>query len=448
MTSPSTVVRVQGNHTSEDYFVNGDSSQHILVLQPAVEEGEAPMQLEAGEDKLAQLTAMGYDERTAADALVHANGDVQAAIARLTAMPHAAPEPAPVPEGPRSEVATLESWARLDRFQVRDRSYRMKIRMGELDASVSRVAAGACQVKLADFEVIKMLGTGANAFAYLAKCRAGGRLDAHQDMMVVLKVIHKFKQAGGAELGATSSSIDKVFVENVKKEASGPSFAEFRDNIVHVLGVFMDDALELNEYRDLDPDGDFMDPRTAFIVMPLFAGGDLDGMLEKCKEQGTSLDETTILDYAIQMIDAVVKLLKHGNSHRDLKADNIFFTGNKKCLALADFGELGPVQLEYKDGVSPGGASGNYAPEVTNAIAGVTAGHVTRVVIDYSKNDIFAVGKMIYKMVMADKDAEPWPGAIPVRDRTAGNMTRIPQGKCSPGLKRESHKGARLHQST
>ena len=305
--------------------------------------------------------------------------------------------------------------------------------MGELDASVSRVAAGACQVKLADFEVIKMLGTGANAFAYLAKCRAGGRLDAHTDMMVVLKVIHKFKQAGGAELGATSSSIDKVFVENVKKEASGPSFDEFRDNIVHVLGVFMDDALELKEYRDLDPDGDFMDPRTAFIVMPLFAGGDLEGMLKKCKEQGTSLDESTILDYATQMIDAVVKLLKHGNSHRDLKADNIFFTGNHKDLALADFGELGPVQLEYKDGVSPGGASGNYAPEVANAISGLADG--ASVNIDYSKNDVFALGKIIYLMVMGDKDAEPWPDAIPVQDRTAANMTRIPEGKCSPGLK-------------
>ena len=95
MTSPSTVVRVQGNRTSEDYFVNGDSSQHILVLQPAVEEGEAPMQLESGEDNLAQLTAMGYDERTATDALVHSNGDVQAAIAHLTDSPQQAAGTAP-----------------------------------------------------------------------------------------------------------------------------------------------------------------------------------------------------------------------------------------------------------------------------------------------------------------------------------------------------------------
>ena len=94
MTSPSTVVRVQGNRAYEDYFVNGDSVQQILVLQPAVEEGEAPMQLESGEDNLAQLTAMGYDERTATDALVHSNGDVQAAIAHLTDSPQPPPQEA------------------------------------------------------------------------------------------------------------------------------------------------------------------------------------------------------------------------------------------------------------------------------------------------------------------------------------------------------------------
>eukprot|EP01045_Picozoa_sp_COSAG04_P020903 COSAG04_NODE_2193_length_4561_cov_46.389960_5_plen_571_part_00 len=436
MTSPSTVVRVQGNVASEDYFVNGDSNQHILVLQPAVEEGEAPMRQESGEEALAQLTAMGYDEMAATDALAHSNGDVQAAIAHLADAPHAAPGPPPAPEGP----ATLESWARLDRFQVRDRSYRMKMRLTALGGSVSQMATGSCTVKLADFEVIKQLGTGANAFAYLAKCRAGGQLDAHQDMMAVLKVIVKYKQAGGAELGA---EIDRAFLENVKKEASGPAFPEFRDNIVHILGVFMDNADQLKEYRELDPDGEFVDVRTSFIVMPLFAGGDLEGLLKRCKEQGTNLEENTILDYTMQMLDAVVKLLKHGNTHRDLKADNIFFTGNKKDLALADFGELGPVQLEYKDGVSPGGASGNYAPEVTNAIAGLAAG--ATVTIDYSKNDVFAVGKICYKMAMADNDAEPWPSEMPDRDRAAGNMVRIPEGKYSPGLKRASSSRAHSH---
>eukprot|EP01045_Picozoa_sp_COSAG04_P019380 COSAG04_NODE_1876_length_5329_cov_70.433078_3_plen_372_part_00 len=106
MTGPSTVVRVQGNCTYEDYFVNGDSVQHILVLQPAVEEGDAPMQLESGEHNLAQLTAMGYDETAANDALVHSNGDVQAAIAHLADSPQHQQAPAPASVATRTVTLT------------------------------------------------------------------------------------------------------------------------------------------------------------------------------------------------------------------------------------------------------------------------------------------------------------------------------------------------------
>jgi hypothetical protein len=41
-------------------------------------------------------------------------------------------------------------------------------------------------------------------------------------------------------------------VEQVEREARGPDVPEFRDNIVHVLGTFMDEARELEEYAALD----------------------------------------------------------------------------------------------------------------------------------------------------------------------------------------------------
>ena len=41
-------------------------------------------------------------------------------------------------------------------------------------------------------------------------------------------------------------------MEQVEREARGPDVPEFRDNIVHVLGTFMDDARELEEYASLD----------------------------------------------------------------------------------------------------------------------------------------------------------------------------------------------------
>lgn len=193
----------------------------------------------------------------------------------------------------------------------------------------------------------------------------------------------------------------------MEREARGPNIGEMRDNIVHVLGTFMDDALELQEYHDLDPAGDYINPNTAFIVIPLFAGGDLKHMLAERKAAGTRLPEEKILDYLCQMLDAVAKIGQCDNAHRDLKPDNIFFTGLKEDLALADFGEVGSRRLVFTKGVtSPGGASGCLAPEVLEAIGRLAQGEET--LIDYSKNDIFAIGLIAYAMCKADPDAAPW----------------------------------------
>ena len=102
---------------------------------------------------------------------------------------------------------------------------------------------------------------------------------------------------------------------------------------VHVLGSFIDDALALDAYRELDPDGAFMDPRTAFIVMPFFCGGDLEDLIKK----GQKLPERLVLSILAQVIDAVVKLQKHGVAHRDLKPDNVLVDDKGVCK-LADFG--------------------------------------------------------------------------------------------------------------
>jgi serine/threonine protein kinase len=68
------------------------------------------------------------------------------------------------------------------------------------------------------------------------------------------------------------------------------------------------------------------------------------------------------------MLDAVQKVGQCDNAHRDLKPDNIFLTGTRECLALADFGEVGRRRLAFTKGVtSPGGSPACLAPEVGGA---------------------------------------------------------------------------------
>ena len=202
---------------------------------------------------------------------------------------------------------------------------------------------------------------------------------------------------------------------------------------VHVLGSFIDDALALDAYRELDPDGIFMDPRTAFIVMPFFCGGDLEDLIKK----GQKLPERLVLSILAQVIDAVVKLQKHGRAHRDLKPDNVFFCGDRESLALADFGEVGDLHLQFTKGTtSPGGAQEYLAPEIMSQIAGMADGESAE--LDYSKNDIYAIGMIAYRMCMCDMDASPWPdGGEP----SAGSLRRIPAGSYSERLRNFIERG-------
>ena len=265
------------------------------------------------------------------------------------------------PPAPAGEPATEASWAALSRFDIRARTKRLAARLQELERS-------GHPAQLRDFEVVRKLGDGANSLVFLAKCSGGGRLSDHTDTLLALKALtNHFKNQGpqavldASMLAPSVSTVDRVFQAQVEKEARGPRCD--RDNIVHVLGTFQDEALTLPEYRQLWLEAGgaagFLEKRTAFIVIPLFAGGDLQEMLGAHKAAGTRMAERTILSYLGQMLDAIAKISEPPDSsaHRDLKPDNIFFIGNKEDLALADFGEIGDLQLRFTKGqTSPGGA--------------------------------------------------------------------------------------------
>ena len=117
---------------------------------------------------------------------------------------------------------SLEEWTRLDLHEIRNRAERLGTTMEHLGRSV----------RLNDFEIIKKMGDGANAFAYLARCKAEGQLGAHMDALVAIKVLLRYKQPANAALGVTTSGMDRGFLADVEKEIRGPGFAEYRFNVV------------------------------------------------------------------------------------------------------------------------------------------------------------------------------------------------------------------------
>lgn len=334
-------------------------------------------------------------------------------------------------------ISLEEEWAGLDLYQIHDCSERLGRKMLELGD----------QVRLADFNVVKLIGTGANGFAYVAQCRPDGQLKDHVDMLVVLKVMIHYRHPGGhaAEL------CDRAFAAEVEYDTRGPGF-NYRHIVssprylprlcaqalqqliasvpqqVPVLGSFMDDATSLPAYGELD--SEFIDPRTAFVVLPFYCGGDLQGLIEK----GNKLPEPLVLRILVQVIDTIGRLQKIRRAHRNLRPDNVFFCGDGESLAIAEFGEASDLQLEFTKGVTiPGGAHAYLAPEIMAQIESMADGETTR--LDYAKNDIYAAGLIAYKMCLHDMDASPWPASSPPRAWRVDAISPIPADAYSERLR-------------
>jgi NIMA (never in mitosis gene a)-related kinase len=65
-------------------------------------------------------------------------------------------------------------------------------------------------------------------------------------------------------------------------------------------------------------------------------GGDLDKLLKQLKQNGKTLDESLVLDWFVQLTNAVRYIHDRKILHRDLKTRNIFIKDNN--IKLGDFG--------------------------------------------------------------------------------------------------------------
>ena len=73
------------------------------------------------------------------------------------------------------------------------------------------------------------------------------------------------------------------------------------------------------------------------ILMEYADGGDLNGLVKRCKESGKTLSEDEILGYFVQICLGLKHIHEQHIVHRDLKSQNVFLTSNG-IVKLGDFG--------------------------------------------------------------------------------------------------------------
>jgi serine/threonine protein kinase len=185
-------------------------------------------------------------------------------------------------------------------------------------------------------------------------------------------------------------------------------------NVVPVLCVF-DDLATAERLPQYDFDPRDVSPRTTFVVMPLCDRGDLASAMKSAFSAGDFLPDARVRDLLIQLLGAVAHLKRHRVVHRDIKADNVMLRSvpgspASEHLVLIDFGQCLDCELyELTDFRLPlpcqfprGGAPAFLAPEVLLPKPG------PRTVIDYAKNDDWAIGMLLHDMLAGPAATKPF----------------------------------------
>ena len=189
-----------------------------------------------------------------------------------------------------------------------DRDELLEYEANGSNTDVANNIASQPQISVEDFEVLKLISSGAHGRVFLAKKRATGDIFA-------IKAIKKR---------------DLVFRNTISR------LKEERDALVLAANPFVIKLFYA-----------FSSARHVYFVTEYANGGDLYSLL---KQLG-SLEESTARKYASEIVLALEYVHSVGVTHRDLKPDNLLISSDGH-LKLADFG-LSFVGASRDDNIIP-----------------------------------------------------------------------------------------------
>ncbi len=201
--------------------------------------------------------------------------------------------------------------------------------------------------KISHYEILEKLGEGGMGVVYRAR-------DTRLDRDVALKFLPPALHTGPEEH------------ERFEREAKAISALNHPGiAIIHDIG-------EWNDHR--------------FIVLEYIAGGTLKSKLGGLKSEGRQLSISEVLDYGIQIAEALEHAHRQGIVHRDVKTENMMLTAEGR-VKLTDFGVAklrGDVNVTSAG--STIGTAAYMSPEQVRAEA-----------VD-QRSDIFSFGIVLYEL--------------------------------------------------
>ena len=266
----------------------------------------------------------------------------------------------------------------------------------------------AVGTRLAEFELVRVLGEGGFGIVYLARDHSLQRQVAIKEYMPVALAM----RSGPTDVAVTAERHREVFTAGLE------SFM----NEARLLARF-DHASLLKVYRFWPANG------TAYMVMPFYEGATLKDRLH---QMGSPPDERWLLTLLASLTEALVVIHDGHWLHRDIAPDNILLLADSGRPLLLDFGAarqvIGDATQALTAILKPG-----YAPvEQYAEMPSMRQGPWT---------DVYALCAVVYAAIMGQKP--PVAVARSVSDSYVP-LERSAAGRYSPGFLRAIDAGLRL----
>lgn len=201
------------------------------------------------------------------------------------------------------------------------------------------------------YQVLEVLGRGAMAVVYKA-------YDPNIDRTLAIKVLREEK------------CVDPEYRDRFVREARAAG------NLSHPNIVTVYDVGEFND--------------RPYIVMEIVEGMPMDRMMKS----GKQFELAEVLDFSIQLAQALHYAHKHGVVHRDIKPSNMIYQAKIGAIKITDFGI---AHLESNDMTQQ-----TQAGEVLGTPQYMSPEQVLGQPVD-GRSDLFSVGVVMYQMVSGQK---------------------------------------------
>lgn len=260
--------------------------------------------------------------------------------------------------------------------------------------------------RASDFDIQRVLGTGQNGLVVSARCHRSGLPDRQKRYAV--KLLFNFTHEYTSVVRNTYENEWLILSRLLPHENIVRFWSQFISPIPETFSALLPGHVRKHSTRR-NKGGETVRSKGQFLVLD-YHPKDLESWIS---DYPAPMQFEVLLRAVEQIMAAVVYLEKNCICHLDLKMSNFLVTEDNR-MVLCDFGCAvqftdNSFRLPFVHGMLPGGNKAHLAPEVINAFHRLRRDPATKMSLEYSKQESFAVGVLIHELATREHPLYEYP---------------------------------------